>query len=68
MGAIGGSFEYKFLPTSVGTVCSICCKSCMRKIEVELFDKQLSPNSTAYSEMREELLKKHDAEFVFRDL
>lgn len=59
MGAIGGSFYYKFIPTSIGTVGSICCNACMAKAY-----RNCGNNSNRLSE----LIKEYDAEFDFQTL
>ena len=63
-GAIGGSFEYRFTPTSIGTVGSVCCQSCKQKVKRELGD--LSGKERI--EKEKELNEKYDVEFLFQDL
>ena len=58
-GAIGGIWDYKFIPTSVGIIGTCICPSCYEKARKE-FDS--SPKS------RKEILKKWDAEFEFQEL
>lgn len=66
-GAIGGSFEYRFVPTSIGTVGKICCQACMRKVDAEL--RQYENLSIAdYRKKKDEIKEKYDSEFVFQDL
>lgn len=59
MGAIGGSFYYKFVPTSIGTSGCICCSSCIKKAR-----RNCGDNRDRYRE----LLKKYDAEFEFQEI
>lgn len=59
-GAIGGRWEYKFIPTSIGTVGTCVCSSCYRKAEKELLNKNIKE--------RKSIFKKYDAEFIFQEL
>lgn len=58
MGAIGGSFYYKFVPTSIGTSGAICCSACMEKAR---------RNSGDNRDRLRELIKEYDAEYEFQD-
>lgn len=58
-GCIGGNFIYEFIPTSIGVIGSIYCKTCMDKIKKEYPDTDLT-----YSQ----LVAKYDAERIFRDV
>ena len=58
MGAIGGSFYYKFVPTSIGTSGAICCSACMEKAR-----RDSGNNRDRFRE----LIKEYDAEYEFQD-
>ena len=58
-GAIGGSFTYEFVPTSIGTVGTIVCSACREKAR-----RNCGNNRERYKE----LLKEYDAEFEFQNL
>ena len=58
-GAIGGSFHYKFIPTSIGVSGCICCSACMRKALM---------NSGGNRDRERELIKEYDAEFEFQEI
>ena len=58
-GAIGGSFTYEFIPTSIGTVGTIVCPACREKARRNCGDNR---------ERYRELLKEYDAEFEFQGL
>ena len=58
-GAIGGSFTYEFVPTSIGTVGTIVCPACREKAR-----RNCGDNRDRYRE----LLKEYDAEFEFQNL
>ena len=66
-GAIGGAFEYRFVPTSIGVAGTICCTSCMAKVESELA-KLGDMKRADYLKKKRELLDKYDADFYFQDL
>lgn len=57
-GAIGGTFLYEFVPTSIGTTGACYCGSCRKKAQLQ------APDETTYRN----LLKEYDAYFVFQDL
>lgn len=59
MGAIGGSFYYNFVPTSIGTSGTICCAACMEKAR---------RNSGDNRDRMNELIKEYDAEFEFQEI
>ena len=59
MGAIGGSFYYKFVPTSIGTSGCIVCSSCMEKARRNCGDNR---------DRLRELIKEYDAEFQFQEI
>ena len=59
MGAAGGNFHYRFTPTSIGTVGTICCTACQNKAR-----RNSGENRDRYAE----LIKEYDAEFTFQDL
>ena len=59
-GAIGGRWEYRFIPTSIGTVGTCVCPSCYRKAEKELIENG--------AKERENIFAKYDAEFIFQEL
>ena len=58
-GAIGGSFHYRFTPTSIGTVGTICCTACQNKAR---------RNSGENLERYKQLIEEYDAEFTFQNL
>ena len=58
-GAIGGSFTYEFIPTSIGTIGTIVCPACREKARRNCGDNR---------ERYRELLKEYDAEFEFQNL
>jgi len=58
-GAIGGSFTYEFVPTSIGTVGTIVCPACREKARRNCGDDR---------ERYRELLKEYDAEFEFQSI
>lgn len=59
MGAIGGSFYYKFVPTSIGISGCICCSSCMERAR---------RNSGDNRDRLAELIKEYDAEYEFQKI
>lgn len=59
MGAIGGSFYYKFVPTSIGVSGCIVCSSCMEKARRNCGDNR---------KRLRELIKEYDAEFQFQEI
>ena len=64
-GAIGGSFDYVFTPTSIGTVGVCVCKTCERKAYAAAFsDPMIGYNRDKYREY----MKKHNGEFIFQDI
>lgn len=58
-GAIGGTFHYEFISTSIGTAGICICGSCQRKAM-----KDSGGDSSKY----QELLKEYDAEFEFQEM
>lgn len=72
MGAIGGSFRYEFVPTSIGTVGRCICNSCKhkaRKNAEEIVNKNDFSSKGEYEKALntkiQHLEKKYDAEFIF---
>lgn len=64
-GAIGGSFDYVFTPTSIGTVGVCVCKTCERRAYAAAFsDPMIGYNRDKYKEY----MKKHNGEFIFQDI
>ena len=64
-GAIGGSFDYVFTPTSIGTVGVCVCKTCERRAYAAAFsDPKIGYNRDKYREY----MKKHNGEFIFQDI
>ena len=58
-GAIGGTFAYEFVPTSIGTYGAVYCQSCKNKAYM---------NCGNNTDRFRELMKEYDAEFVFQEL
>ena len=67
-GAIGGSFEYKFVPTSIGTAGSVCCATCMEKARREAYKICETDETNRYWDVLQKCIKKYDAEFEFQEL
>lgn len=64
-GAVGGSFNYVFTPTSIGTVGVCVCKTCERRAYAAAFsDPMIGYNRDKYREY----MKKHNGEFIFQDI
>ena len=72
MGAIGGSFNYEFIPTSIGTVGTVCCSSCQAKVRrqlyKEMFDAEAAGKKFNFHQRHKELTEQYDAEFDFQKL
>ena len=66
--AIGGGWTYKFTPTSIGVIGSVCCESCYHNMKKELGFESNYNGYTEYSKKQRELNEKYDAEFVFREI
>ena len=58
-GAIGGTFHYEFVPTSIGTSGSCVCGVCKNKAM-----REANGDRNKYRE----LLKKYDAQFEFQEI
>lgn len=58
-GVSGGSFYYKFVPTSIGTSGTICCSACMERAR-----RDSGNNRNRFRK----LIKEYDAEFEFQEL
>ena len=58
-GAIGGSYEYEFCPTSIGTVGKVVCAACRNRAFRE---------AKGDIEKYRKLIEKYDAKFTFQDL
>lgn len=67
-GAIGGAFEYRFVPTSIGTLGTIICPSCQRKMKEELGDTSDYKSYGEYCKREKELTEKYDCEFEFQEI
>ena len=67
-GAIGGTFEYRFVPTSIGTSGTIICPSCQRKMKEELGDTSDYKSYGEYRKREKELIEKYDCEFEFQEV
>lgn len=64
-GAVGGSFDYVFTPTSIGTVGVCVCGICERRAYAAAFsDPMIGYNRDKYREY----MKKHNGEFIFQDI
>jgi len=72
MGAIGGSFSYEFIPTSIGTSGLICCNTCRNKARAKAYEELYTiakdnPKFRLADRIRE-LEKEYDAVFQFQEL
>ena len=67
-GAIGGTFEYRFVPTSIGTSGICRCKSCYGKMLKELGSEDDYKSYSAYSDKKIYLSAKYDCEFEFQEV
>lgn len=75
MGAIGGSFKYEFIPTSIGTIgrciCSYC-KNKARKNAEEIVNKNDFSSTREYEKALktkiQHLEKKYDVEYTFQNI
>lgn len=63
--AIGGSFQFRFIPTSIGTIATCICLSCMRKAEEKFYSY---PKRSRTTDLKSKLIKIYDAEFCFQEL
>ena len=63
--AIGGSFQFRFITTSIGIVGACICLSCMRKAEEKFYSYPIK-NQT--QDLKSKLIKNYDAEFCFQEL
>ena len=75
MGAIGGSFKYEFIPTSIGVVGKCICSACKykaRKNAEEIVNRKDFSSQGEYEKALntkiQHLEKKYDAEFIFQDI
>lgn len=62
-GAIGGNFEFRFVPTSIGTIGYCICPFCYQKAQKEIYKL----NIKNFKE-RKNIFDKYDAEFCFQEL
>ena len=68
-GAIGGSFSYRFVPTSIGTSGVCRCDSCYRRMLNELgSEKDYKDGYREYMDLKETLIEKYDCEFEFQKM
>ena len=67
-GAIGGTFEYRFVPTSIGVSGTIVCSACNQKMEDELGSRKDYEKSGDYHDKRKKLIEKYDSEFEFKKI
>lgn len=67
-GAIGGSWEYLFVPTSIGTSGVCRCDSCYRKMLRELGREEDYKTHSAYDDRKTYLSAKYDCEFEFQEI
>ena len=68
-GAIGGSWEYHFIPTSIGVCGTVYCSSCREKMKRELGRPEDYKGGYAeYGVVQSELSKKYDCEFEFEEI
>ena len=61
-GAIGGRFQYEFIPTTIGVIGLCRCGTCMDKVETICHRKRLTLCEKA------DLIKKLDVQFTFADI
>lgn len=67
-GAVGGAYEYRFVPTSIGTSGVCRCKSCHKKVLRELGNEEDYKSYSAYDDKRTYLVAKYDSEFEFQEI
>lgn len=67
-GAIGGSWKYSFVPTSIGTSGVVCCQYCRAKMLRELGDKLEYDSYGDYKKKSDELMAEYDCEFEFHEI
>ena len=67
-GAIGGAFEYRFVPTSIGTSGVCRCQSCYKKMLKELGNEEDYKSHGAYNDKKIYLSAKYDCEFEFQEI
>lgn len=58
-GAIGGSFKFEFIPTSIGTIGTCVCGSCRNRARRD---------AKGNGELFQKLIEEYDAEFVFQNI
>lgn len=58
-GAIGGSFKFEFIPTSIGTIGTCICGSCRNRARKD---------AKGNGELFQKLIKEYDAEFIFQNI
>lgn len=68
IGPIGGSFEYRFVPTSIGTVGCVVCLPCMRKAVKKACLECVDSDPVKTRKTVEKYKKEFDAEFEFQSL
>lgn len=70
MGAIGGSFSYEFVPTSIGTSGAVCCQSCLAKARAKAYQEMYEEKDSKFNlqDRLRELIKEYDAKFQFQEL
>lgn len=68
IGPIGGSFEYRFVPTSIGTVGCVVCLPCMRKAVKKVCLECVDSDPVKTRKTVEKYKKEFDAEFEFQSL
>lgn len=72
MGAIGGSYSYHFVPTSIGTAGSCRCNACynkaLRQAYKELEEARAADSRFDFHGRMRQLCEEYDAEFDFQSL
>lgn len=63
--AIGGNWQYEFIPTSIGNVGTIYCYSCKRKAEEEFYSY---PYRSRTSDLKNKIFKKYNVKYTFKEL
>ena len=67
-GAIGGSYRYEFVPTSIGTIGTIICSNCKNKAYRDAGNPKKYKTFWEWNNAVKEATEKYDAEFTFCEL
>lgn len=72
MGPIGGAYEYRFIPTSIGVIGTVYCPSCLNKARMQAYDEyyhrfdnndEKQQGKFNFNKRFRELAHEYDAEF-----